>query len=174
MNSIKDLLASVKCCISNDIYQKDKAIRFGSIKTDMMYSAIINRIIYSIMSDTQYFDTDNIIGTYEIVSYEINGIVSTLDYDIFIFIDTDTVKILPDLTNGFPDQPWSYNKINDNFIIISDFQGQIGNFVLNGNNLTVSNANESLVINAKKIESCFDESDICEMYQFLNKQCKPC
>jgi hypothetical protein len=144
MNSTKDLLASVKCCIANDIYQKDKAIRFGSIKTDVMYSTIINRIIYSIMSDTQYFNTDNIVGIYKITSFEINGVVIVINYNAFVFIDTETVKILPDLNNIFTDQPWTYQKINDNFITIVNFQGQVGNFVLDGDDLTVSNADESI------------------------------
>ena len=57
MNSIKDLLASVKCCISSDVYMKDLSIRYGNVSTGILYDAIINRILYSILSNTEYYNT---------------------------------------------------------------------------------------------------------------------
>lgn len=176
-NSTKDLLASVKCCLSDGIYQKDKIIRYGSVRTDIIYDSIISRIIYDMMSDTQGFNDGSIQGYYTITSYTVDG-VEQADSDNPLILIIDEENLSTPTIPGSESTP--YTEINDK--LISYYEVLVSATVLitfdgEGNaTYTFTDGGEVTVVTLKKITSsfCFSSSDFCEMYEYLNNKCKTC
>lgn len=175
MNSIKDLLASVKCCISSDVYMKDLSIRYGNVSTGILYDAIVNRILYSVLSNIEYYDSDNIIGLYEVYEISVNGTVIT-DGSISvsdITIDTETVDVE---ISALDQRTWTYVKINDDVVYFLDNDGNQWTCTFENDILTIEGENNSIpiILKAEKIDQCFDHDDICRAYDRLNNKCKTC
>jgi hypothetical protein len=168
MNTIKDLLASVKCCISSEIYSKDLSVRYGGINKSIMYDAIINRILYFILSDIEFYNSDNIIGYY--TNLEVVGINVDLA-DIIIDSTTMTIDVIDNNIKVF-----TYTRLNDYSFTFLDSDGDQYTAIFENNILTITGIRNGQEIKgtATKIKSCFDESNICEIYDFLNKKCKTC
>lgn len=173
MNSIKDLLASVKCCISSDVYMKDLSIRYGNVSTGILYDAIINRILYSILSNIEYYDNDTIYGMYKITSFTVNGVTTVLDHEEILYVTETEVSVVPDLNNISINFPWVYDFVNDHYIQITDSQGIITVLEQENDDLTAT-VGDDFTFYAKKVDQCFDENDICKIYEYLNKKCKTC
>lgn len=167
MNSIKDLLASVKCCISSDVYMKDLSIRYGNISTGIMYDAIINRILYSVLSNTEYYNSENIEGYYTDI------IISGSTLELLNIIITET-NIIGDVINN-ENKTIEYVRINDTVIEFEN-NGNTYTAIFENDILTITNINNNILITitAKKIDQCFDHDDICRIYEYLNKKCKTC
>jgi hypothetical protein len=176
MNTIKDLLASVKCCISSEIYSKDLSVRYGRINKNIMYNAIIYRILYSMMSDTIGFSDGGITGNYIITNVKYNNV----EYDIspynwmFTIDDTTIFNNITGLTSS-----WVYTTLNNYQISFVNNSGFTWLFTFDEDFNIVVTYNEPgnlIRIEAEKIISnlCFTQEQFCEVITYLNKTCLTC
>jgi len=176
MNTIKDLLASVKCCVSSEIYSKDLSVRYGGINKNIMYNAIIYRILYSMMSDTIGFSDTGFQGSYTVTNVEYNG--TPYDLSLYNWMITVNDTTMYNNISGI-DGSQTYTKLNDyQFSFLSD-AGYTFLFTFDEDfnlTLTYDEPGNEIYIEAEKITSnlCFTQEQFCEVIAYLNKTCLTC
>ncbi len=176
MNTIKDLLASVKCCISSEIYSKDLSVKYGGINKSVMYNAIIYRILYSMLSDTIGFSDYGFTGNYTVTNVEYNGVPYDISSNNLMITINDTTMY--NNISGI-DGSQIYIKLNNYQFYFLSNAGYTFLFTFDEDfNMTVTydEPGNELYIEAEKITSnlCFTQEQFCEVIAYLNKTCTTC